>query len=256
MVCPKRERDFAAVMEVMFDSTPDDRLPRVAVRLVVLLLRKHVVQVGRCPANESRMNHLPGGLQPTYQLGGISRRCARYVPCFQWSQFSIPLAHDQVEIADSATDDMGNIFPDRAQMWSDSQGELFGREWRNSVHQEGLIDIPTFVERQKMCLLFGHRRFPFLWCNDSDSSESLSRKAVISGPQCALLRPPLTEFGNARMSASCFSMRWRIKRLPAAHQLCGLSLICYHQYSDDELFLLALFVYCRPNKACADTWRF
>jgi len=73
MVCPKREKDFAAVVEVMFDGAPDDPLTRKARRLLVLHLREHVVQVGRGPANESRMNHLPGGLQPTDQLAALLR---------------------------------------------------------------------------------------------------------------------------------------------------------------------------------------
>lgn len=76
MVCPKRERDFAAVVEVMFDAAPDDPLTRKARRLLILHLREHVVQGGLGPANESPMNHLPGGLQPTDQLGGTSGGCA------------------------------------------------------------------------------------------------------------------------------------------------------------------------------------
>src|SRR2546421_4450588 len=106
MVCPQRERDLAAVVEVMFDGAPDNRLTREARGFLVLHLYENIVQVGRCPANESRRNHLPGGLQPTYQLDGTSRRCAREVPFFQWSQLSTPFTHEQVEIADTATYDM------------------------------------------------------------------------------------------------------------------------------------------------------
>src|SRR5579863_5019898 len=130
----------------MFDGAPDDRLTCKARRLLVLLVREHVVQVGRGPADERRLNHLPGGLQPTDQLGGTSGGCAWYVPLFQWSQLRTPFAHDQVEIADTTTDDMGYIFPDRAQMWSDSQGEVFGREWGNRSDQECLIGTPPLVE--------------------------------------------------------------------------------------------------------------
>lgn len=36
MVCPKRERDFAAVVEVMFENAPDELLAGVAHRLLVL----------------------------------------------------------------------------------------------------------------------------------------------------------------------------------------------------------------------------
>jgi len=145
MVCPQRERDLAAVVEVMFNGAPDNPLTREARRLLVLHLYENLVQVGRCPTNESRIHHLPGGLKPTNQLGGTSRRCAWEVPFFHWSQLSTPFAHEQVEIADTATNDMGHIFPNRAEMWSDSQGKLFGRERGNSLNQESLIGIPPFV---------------------------------------------------------------------------------------------------------------
>jgi hypothetical protein len=39
-------------------------LTREARRFLVLHLYENVVQVGRCPANESRINHLPGGFKP------------------------------------------------------------------------------------------------------------------------------------------------------------------------------------------------
>src|SRR5579872_4541354 len=114
MVCAKREKNLAAVMEVMFDGTPDNPLTCEARRFLVLHLDENVVQVGKCPANESCIHHLPGGLKTTYQLGGTSRRCVRQIPFFQWSQLSIPFAHDHVKIADTAANDMGHIFTDRA----------------------------------------------------------------------------------------------------------------------------------------------
>src|SRR5688500_9748020 len=139
----------------MFDGAPDYRLTREARCLLALPIHEHVLQVSGCPASESHLDHLPGGLKPTDQLGGASRGCAPFIPCFQWSHLGPRFAHDQ-EIADTTANDMSNIFTNRAQMWSDSQGEFFGRERRKSFDQESLISIPTFVERQEIDLLFGH----------------------------------------------------------------------------------------------------
>lgn len=66
LVYPQCERYLAAVVEVMFDGAPDDPLTCESVRLLVLHLRENVLQVGRGPASKRHLNHLPGGLQPTY----------------------------------------------------------------------------------------------------------------------------------------------------------------------------------------------
>jgi hypothetical protein len=47
-------------------------------------------------------------------------------------------------------------------MGSDSQAELCGREWGDRFDQESLIVIPPLVEKQKIGLLFGHGKGPFL----------------------------------------------------------------------------------------------
>ena len=82
-------------------------------------------------------------------------------PMFQESHLGPWFAQDQ-EIADTTTYDMGNIFTDRAQVGSDSQGEFFGRKRRKSLDQESLMGIPPVVERQEIDLLFGHQKDPFL----------------------------------------------------------------------------------------------
>jgi hypothetical protein len=131
------------------------QLTRKARCLLALPIHEHILQVSWCPASESHLNHRPGSLKPTDQLGGASRGCAPLVPCFQWSYLGPRFGHDQ-EIADTPANDVDNIFTDRAQVWSDTQGKFFGRERRKSFDQESLISIPTFLERQEIDLWCGH----------------------------------------------------------------------------------------------------
>src|SRR5437667_11876616 len=97
MVCTKRERNFAAVVKVMFDNVPEDPLAREAIGFLVMYTRENIVQVGGCPASEGRINHLPRGLKPANQLSGTSWGCVRFIPFFQWSNLSTAFAHEHVE---------------------------------------------------------------------------------------------------------------------------------------------------------------
>jgi hypothetical protein len=118
-MCSKRKGYFAAVVEIMFDRAPDDRLAREARNFFALHILENLVQISGRPTNEGRLNHLPGSLKPRYQLARASWMRTAFVPLFQWSDLSTCFTKDQ-EIADTATNDMGNIFTYRAQMWSDA----------------------------------------------------------------------------------------------------------------------------------------
>ena len=82
MVRAKRERYFAAMVEIMFNGAPDYRLTREVRRILALPIHEHILQVGWCPANESILNHLPSSLEPTNQLGSATWRSAVFVPFF------------------------------------------------------------------------------------------------------------------------------------------------------------------------------
>src|SRR5207249_4798337 len=141
---------LAAMMEVVGAHAPDNPLARE--RVVFPLVGKVVslCKIGDIPAGERLLDHLPGGLQPSDQLGrllldGILRPPGSHLT----GELCASRAEDTMEPLNTPTNDMTCDLTPRAQVWRGPPGQLFTRKRGDGPHQADLVIFPPFVQGHK-----------------------------------------------------------------------------------------------------------
>src|ERR1700694_266760 len=111
----EKKRDLAAMMEIVLDNVPDNPLACQVKHLAIARFLEDVIEVGRRPAGERGLEHMPGDFEAVDQFCDASAGRGFFISGFQGQDnLCVAFAHALVNPADAGADNMGHVFANAA----------------------------------------------------------------------------------------------------------------------------------------------